>query len=227
MRKLNAKNAPTPRGHVVPSASPLLIRQPVLFLDIDGVLNGHEFMAAALSCSINRPCVEALNYVVARANPKIVLSSAWRYMILGKAMSITGFEYLLRTHGVSGMAGRIIATTRADEVCSHCNFKHARGSQQVDHLGMHLCNACGRASTRGQQISAWLRANKVSVYAVVDDCDSGIAAAGHPFVRTDGSVGLTLSTARRLASLLLREPTAAQARRVARAPARRRGLKSS
>ena len=195
----NSKSAPARR-----SASPLLIREPVLFLDIDGVLNGHTFHKVAQSCTIHPACVQALNYVIERADPKIVLSSAWRYIIHGRAMSLMGFEYLLRTHGCGPMIRRIIACTIPDEVCAHCNFKHARGSQKLSPLGEYICNACGKTSSRGQQITHWLDRNNVQRYAVVDDGDLGITAAGHPFLLTRGDVGLTLPNAKRLVGLLRR-----------------------
>jgi hypothetical protein len=37
---------------------------------------------------------------------------------------------------------------------------------------------------------------------VVDDLDLGIREAGHPFVQTDGAVGLTVADAERLVELL-------------------------
>lgn len=36
----------------------------VLFLDIDGVLNGHEWDDEAKSCTIRRECVKHLNRIV-------------------------------------------------------------------------------------------------------------------------------------------------------------------
>lgn len=36
----------------------------VLFLDVDGVLNGHEWDDEAKSCNIRRECVKHLNRVV-------------------------------------------------------------------------------------------------------------------------------------------------------------------
>ncbi|QEL19261.1 HAD domain-containing protein [Limnoglobus roseus] len=56
---------------------------------------------------------------------------------------------------------------------------------------------------RGRQIADWLAANKHPVrYAVVDDLDLGITAAGHPLVQTDGHVGLTDADAEELVSVL-------------------------
>jgi hypothetical protein len=86
----------------------------VLFLDIDGVLNGHEWMAEAGSCAIDRACVQRLNRVLYATDAELVISSAWRYMILNGAMTFDGFQYLLRTHGLAGSA-KIRDTTTSDE----------------------------------------------------------------------------------------------------------------
>lgn len=57
----------------------------VLFLDIDGVLNAHFFDVDAQSSHIKPKCVERLNRVLKATRCALVISSAWRYMILGGA----------------------------------------------------------------------------------------------------------------------------------------------
>lgn len=54
--------------------------RPVLFLDIDGVLNGHEYDREAESSTLHPDCVARLNRVLADSECSVVLSSAWRYM---------------------------------------------------------------------------------------------------------------------------------------------------
>lgn len=120
---------------------------PIIFLDIDGVLNNHSFSDESQSSSILPPCVVRLNRILIETGARIVLCSAWRYMILGKAMTISGFDYLLRTHGV--LSGRLIGHTPADE----------------------------DVTDRGWQIQGWLDANGYSVnhsYVVIDDLDCKI-----------------------------------------------------
>jgi len=85
----------------------------ILFLDIDGVLNDHEFDEDAKSSTISRECADRLNRILEATKAMIVLSSAWRYMVLKNAMTLTGFEYLLRTHWIVAN-GRLIGTTRED-----------------------------------------------------------------------------------------------------------------
>ena len=146
--------------------------RPLIFLDIDGVLNGHNFddHPSVLSNTIDRECVEALNRLIVAVDPDIVLSSAWRYMIHGGAMTLKGFEYLLRTHGV--MANdRLIGLTLTDATYP----------------------------TRGEQIQAWLDEFGSRPYVVLDDggCKPGtdewwdMGLPIHPVVWTRGNVGLT------------------------------------
>ena len=94
---------------------PVMGRLPcsVIFLDIDGVLNGHQFSEVAESCSIDPACVAEFNRLLLDTGAGYVVSSAWRYMIHGDAMTELGFEYMLRTHGV--MAGRMLGYTNSDE----------------------------------------------------------------------------------------------------------------
>jgi len=94
----------------------------VIFLDIDGVLNGHEFCEHAKSCGINPECVCELNRIIAATDAKIVLSSAWRYMVHGGALTLKGFEYMLRTHGVT--ENWLLLTKRPERAAEYFE-KHA------------------------------------------------------------------------------------------------------
>ena len=148
----------------------------VLFLDIDGVLNGHDFDELAQSSSIRTACVARLNRVLAATACDVVISSAWRYMVLNGAMTLSGFGYLLRTHSVR-LNAPLLGTT-------------GRDTQTED------------PAERGRQVQAWLAEHPdVTRYAVVDDMALGFA--GMPFVRTDGTKGLTDEDAERLIGLLM------------------------
>ena len=87
----------------------------VIFLDIDGVLNDHTVQ---YQCGKNKFCgiypakVKLLNTILRKTGAGVVLSSAWRYMILNGAMTPTGFQYLLNIHGFDG---QLVGNTCADE----------------------------------------------------------------------------------------------------------------
>lgn len=158
--------------------------RPAIFLDIDGVLNRHGFDVLALSCSIEPDCVRELNRILAAIpDAGIVLSSAWRYMVARDAMTLRGFEYMLRTHGVR-CVNRLIGLTCPDE----------------------------EIEERGLQIHHWLNENGGRRrYVVIDDGgqnsdgsfhDMGISAAGHPVVWTVGEIGLTAAGADHAIELL-------------------------
>lgn len=162
----------------------------LLFLDIDGVLNTHEFDPEVLSGTLHRDKVILLNEVLRETEAKLVISSAWRYLIHRREMNLTGFEWLLRSHGI--IAGRLVGITRPDTT-----------RQQTDYDGRP--ETWVQVNERGDQIGDYLKETKHSGYAVVDDLDLGISTSGHPFVRTDGNIGLTREDADSLIQLLLKD----------------------
>lgn len=111
----------------------------VLFLDIDGVLNGHEKHPDSPYTTIRPDCVQRLNQVIRATRCSLVISSAWRYMLLKTkkrhppAMSATGFQYMLHTHGLRFCANgsQVLGATCADEAIA------ARGGQILDWLARH------------------------------------------------------------------------------------------
>lgn len=147
----------------------------ILFLDIDGVLNDHGQMMN-LYCGIHADKVARLNTILDAIDCDIVISSAWRYMILGGEMSLKGFEYMLLSHGLK-CNNKIIGCTPPDE--------------DID--------------TRGKQIAWWINVELPTIlqrkrknrhkYVVIDDLDQErgiqISEAGHKLVQTNGSIGLT------------------------------------
>ena len=179
----------------------------VLFLDIDGVLNGHDWHEGARSNTLRRDCVDQLSRILMSTQCKIVLSSAWRYLIHSKQMTMKGFACMLRTHGTCGIATAIIGVTRRDEDCSHCGHKHRRGRRRrwSDH-GYFICWECGKPSHRGDQIACWLQEHpEVTRRMAIDDEDWGITERGIPLWRTNGAHGLTKYGADRVIRHLGRE----------------------
>lgn len=152
---------------------------PLIFLDIDGVLNTHETDPEVLCGQIHPHKVRRLNQILRATGAKIVLSSAWRYIVHRGEANLMGMEWLLRSHGV--LAGRLLAVTRPDRLRTFTTYNGVPAAWPVE-------------NERGQQIAEWLADNggaKAYRYVVIDDLDLGIITAGHPFVQTDGAVGLT------------------------------------
>jgi hypothetical protein len=158
----------------------------VLFLDIDGVLNSHDFDPEAMCGPIHRDKVARLNRVLKATGAYIVLSSAWRYIVHRRECDIRGMEWLLRSHGL--IAGRLLGITRPDEMMP----KVWNGDITVWPV----------ENERGRQISDWLQSHIHLTYAVVDDMDLGITEAGHRLVKTDGAAGMTDKDADELIRLL-------------------------
>jgi hypothetical protein len=156
----------------------------IIFLDIDGVLNGHEFLIDAKSCKIDSECIHRLNRILRETDARIVLSSAWRYMIHGHAMTLEGFHYMLRTHG---LLGSLNGTDRLiiDLTCRDCDIPE-----------------------RPDQIRAWL-ANKGhgsdQRYIVIDDLEADWGDLR--IVQTDGAIGLTDADADRAIAMLAEPET--------------------
>lgn len=146
----------------------------LIFLDIDGVLNNHVALKNGIN-SLDRQNVEQLNILIRATGAHLVISSAWRYMILGGAMTLDGFRYMLMTHGLTHEA-RIVGHTCPDYAMME----------------------------RGDQIALYL-ATEVSGkprYVVLDDgselpqgenrsmTQSLYDAHGYRWIAVDGSLGL-------------------------------------
>jgi HAD domain in Swiss Army Knife RNA repair proteins len=153
----------------------------ILFLDIDGCLNDHTMDPIAESTTILPRCVACLNRIIDATDCRIVIVSAWRYMILKGAMTLQGFEYLLQTHGVHAK-GRLIGTTRLD--------------WEPDAY---------RSKERGRQVREWLWQHAPAdtyPHVALDDLDLGYTDLGIPFVLVDGMFGLCDADAREAIAIL-------------------------
>lgn len=149
----------------------------MLFLDIDGVANNHVPHPNGY-CGMTPECVARLNRVIAATDCRVVVSSSWRYMVIGKAMTVRGLEYLFMTHGLD-VRGRVLGVTPPDE-------------------------ETGGHERRAEQVAAWLRDDVVGVdrWAVVDDRAYDFPPSPYPFVHVAESSGLTDADADRLIAML-------------------------
>jgi hypothetical protein len=156
-------------------------------LDIDGVLNSHHFDGVARSCRIDRTRVRHLNYILAATDARVVLSSAWRYLVNRDEMTLQGLDWLLRSHGVR--AGALAGITHPD---TPTEWDEGRG------VPVKFVQ-----DERSAQVRRWRAANgHVGPYVVIDDLDLGFTASGMPFIRTESKVGLTSEDARRAVNIL-------------------------
>lgn len=142
------------------------IEYPIIFLDFDGVLNDHTPHANGYN-GIMPDQVKELNKILKATNAQLVISSAWRYLVHGGHMTIKGIEVLLVTFGVNCL-NNVIGITDLDAL----------------------------DKTRGDLITEWMyNYGQERNYIVVDDMDAAssiqISKSGHPFVQTDGNLGLT------------------------------------
>ena len=164
----------------------------IVFLDIDGVLNTHEILEDSMCGQIHRDKMLRLNRILKVTGAKVVLSSAWRYIIHRGDATLEGMDWLLRSHGM--MANRLIGVTPPDTM--------VRGIYDgiPDHWPLE--------NERGDQIARWIIGEGWKHYGengrhvVIDDLDLGISEAGHPFVKTDGGIGLTDDDASRAIEFL-------------------------
>lgn len=163
---------------------------PLLFLDLDGCLNCHEWDAEIQCGQIHKDKVDRLNCILKSTKASIILSSAWRYIILRGEMTLMGMEWLFRSHGI--LANRLIGCIRKDNEPPNWD-----GTPE----------SWTRPNERGQQISDWLKEHpQVSMYnnyAIIDDLDLGISELhGKRFVQTNGKVGITNEDMYKVISIL-------------------------
>ncbi len=140
----------------------------ILFLDIDGVLNGHEDLGAY---SINPKCVEQLNYILMCTEAQVILSSSWRYLVISKEMTLRGFGVLLRSHGVQ-LSNGLLGHTRPDHISEN------------------------DPDERDRQILDWLKENRgddLISYVALDDLPLPLLGPRH--VQTNPYIGLTTEDA--------------------------------
>lgn len=74
--------------------------KPLIFLDIDGVLNT-SCVFDRRERFINPENMNALNLLLDETGANLVISSAWRYLITDKLMTLEGFHHMLTTHGLA------------------------------------------------------------------------------------------------------------------------------
>ena len=161
----------------------LFLIMKILFLDIDGVLNSTDNMAAMSELwRINKDdksednygrlggerCVRWLKFIIAKTDCKIVLSSTWRR---------SGFSVIQTMWQMRELPGEVIDITPTSVSQETINL-YATNSNEAD---------------RGYEIQEWIDIHKPDKYCIVDD-DSDMLPHQN-FVQTNSKIGLDYSSA--------------------------------
>jgi len=86
----------------------MMIDRPVVFLDIDGVLNDTPLTVGGPH--VLPRCAKALQALLAASGAELVITSSWGKWINDGSMTLKGLERLLRTHGIHAhVVGHVIS----------------------------------------------------------------------------------------------------------------------
>ena len=160
---------------------------PILFLDVDGVLNHEAIFLRNIHPPLDPELVARLNRLCEATGAQVVLSSSWR----ADAFS-NGLEDDLRATGALRHA--------------HPTDPRTKWLNAVSNGGVIM------ARVRGAEITEWLsRHPEVTPYAIVDDSSDMLPEQMPRFVQTDFQAGgLTEHHAKALEALLLPPPPAGE-----------------
>ena len=160
---------------------------PVVFLDIDGVLNHHGvYDANAARRGQTRPVdwldpsrVALLNRLCERTGAVVVISSAWREYL-------GGWQAVQAVLVEAGFTGTVIGQT----------------PDRVTREGLLWLSG-----TRWDEIEYWLTWRPdVTRWVVLDDCEVGEACPRERFVRTSINTGITAADVDRATAILQETP---------------------
>jgi hypothetical protein len=122
-----------------------------IFLDIDGVLNGHEWchIPDQYAPRVNPGPAQCFNSLINQTQANVVISSSWRHWVLKGYMTVEGFERMLKSHSV---ICHVIGTT-----CDN----HKDEPPAPPHTE-HPVN-------RAKQIKAYVNKNNLEKWIAIDD----------------------------------------------------------
>lgn len=148
------------------------MKEPVIFLDIDGVLvtwgslerTAFKSPPSGIHAEPHKPCVEELNRIIRETGAKIVLSSTWRFTF-DCALAVNKFLFPRM-----GVIGECIGVT-------------PRGA-------VNPGGVIELSTPRGREIAAWLKENPTDKFVILDD-DSDMEHLMAHLVFTSMREGLT------------------------------------
>lgn len=173
----------------------------VLFLDIDGVLNCHDARPNGY-CGIHPGKVRLLDQIVERTGCRIVLASAWRYLILNGSMNLDGFGNILLIHGAAHATAKAMFGLLGPD--RDINNVNDRGGLAAEWSQGQLHTMRRHCSTAFDWSNVALDDGTSGHSEHPDGTDLGYQVNGIPVVQPDGRVGLTPALVDQVVGLLNR-----------------------
>jgi hypothetical protein len=139
-----------------------------IFLDCDGVLNGHQKMSNHYS-RLEPRNVENFNNLLKRfPDALIIISSSWRYLVHNGSMNLEGLQSLFLTHGLDCFK-KIHGITESDEDTAD-SMGYPRVSFESQTKWYEWIKNYG-ITVRRQQIYTYAKQHEFKNFIVLDDLD--------------------------------------------------------
>lgn len=146
---------------------------PIIFLDIDGVLNKKTSVHSSNTGHLDPHNIIQFNHIIRATSAKVVISSDWRWFY--------PWHQLLQVLREAGLEGDLLGTTSTDWLA------------RSENLWL----------SRGHEIGEWLQTQQhPEKWIILDDCDQVEPYLDH-LVQTDASQGLTEVEAQQAIARLL------------------------
>jgi hypothetical protein len=137
------------------------MKDKIIFLDIDGVLNVYCESRDEFGCVFHEHLVDNLRHIIEQTGAKIVISSTWR---------MDGLETMKRMWLKRGLPGEVIDITPT----------------VVDVVERGTCEFYDLVD-RGFEIQQWIDDNNVTNYCIIDDDNDMLPSQMCNFVRTSNN----------------------------------------
>ena len=107
----------------------------IIFLDIDGVLNGHEWCHMPAVPKINVKCIRVLNQLCLTCKARCVLISSWRGKLVKHNWPVEVAQWVLETHGFTGeLCGVVDGTGHTPEDKRWAIERYVRANNTVKYV---------------------------------------------------------------------------------------------